>query len=370
MKIPFLDLHASLGQDIGAYRDAFERVFQSGRFILGPEVKKFEKTVASYLQKDSLKAIGVSNGTDALIIGLRILNIGPNDEVITTAFSFFATVEAILSVGATPVLVDVDPKTLLLDPKEVEKAITKRTKAILPVHLFGAPAEMDPMRKIAEKHGLFILEDAAQAFGGSYKKQKLGAIGDVGAFSFFPSKILGAFGDAGLIITKDPERAAHARRLRTHGAARKYENLEAGYNARLDELQAAFLLVRFQRINDELKARKKVANHYRTLLHDTKNIRLLPNITGHANGYFTVLIQKNLRNHAQKTLQKHNISSMVYYPIPLHKTPALRSLQTTDLPHATQAAKEVLSLPFWPNMPANAQQKVVNTLRLSMKEAY
>jgi dTDP-4-amino-4,6-dideoxygalactose transaminase len=223
------------------------RVLRSGRYILGPEVEAFEEEVAAYLGVKH--AIGANSGTDALVIALRALGVGPGDEVITTPFTFFATAEAISLVGATPVFVDIDPRTFNINPDLIPSAITPRTKAILPVHLYGLPAEMDPILEIARSHGLKVLEDCAQAFGATYKGKKVGTLGDAGAFSFFPTKNLGGFGDGGLIATNSDEVAERARMLRAHGSRRKYYNEAIGYNSRLDALQAALLRVKLPRVD-------------------------------------------------------------------------------------------------------------------------
>ena len=236
IKIPIYDPRPEIEALWDEIQAAIHRVLKSGRFILGPEVKAFEQEVAEYLGVKH--AIGVNSGTDALVIALRALGVGPGDEVITTPFTFFATAEAISLVGATPVFVDIDPKTFNINPELIPEAITSRTKAILPVHLYGQAADMDPILDIAERHGLRVLEDTAQAFGAKYKGQKLGTLGDAGAFSFFPTKNLGGIGDGGLIATNNDNVAELARMLRAHGAKKKYFHEMIGYNSRLDELQA------------------------------------------------------------------------------------------------------------------------------------
>ncbi|MCA1791858.1 MAG: DegT/DnrJ/EryC1/StrS family aminotransferase, partial [Thioalkalivibrio sp.] len=261
-RIPVLNLTPEIEELWDELNDAFQRVLRSGQFILGPEVEAFETEVADYLGVKH--AIGVNSGTDALVIGLRALGIGPGDEVITTPFTFFATGESIANVGATPVFVDIDENSFNIDPSLIEDAITPRTKAILPVHLFGRPCDMDAVMGIAERHGLEVVEDAAQSFGARLGGQQSGTFGRVGAFSFFPSKNLGAFGDAGLLATDDDEVAESARMLRAHGSRTKYHNETLGYNSRLDSLQAAFLRVKLPRVDAWNERRRDVAATYDT----------------------------------------------------------------------------------------------------------
>ncbi len=246
IKIPILDLKPEIDALWDEFNAAFQRVLRDGHFIMGADVLAFEREAASYLGVKH--AIAMNSGTDALLIGLRALGVGPGDEVITTPFTFVATAEAATNLGATPVFVDIDPRTYNLDTALLEAAITPRTKAIIPVHLYGHAAEMDAVMAVAEKHGLKVLEDVAQAFSGEHRGRKLGAIGHAGAFSFFPSKNLGAFGDGGLLVTNDDAVAEAARMLRVHGAKRKYYNEVPGYSSRLDTLQAAMLRVKLPHV--------------------------------------------------------------------------------------------------------------------------
>jgi len=312
-KIPILDLspqYQSLKPEIYA---AIDRVLESGQFIMGPDVKQFEQEVATYLGVKH--AIAVNSGTDALVIGLRAMGIGSGDEVITTPFSFFATAESISSVGATPIFVDIDPKTFNIDPAKIKDKITSRTKAIMPVHLYGNPAAMTQIMGIAQAHGLKVIEDCAQSFGARYAGtcsgcdgacsetlrstitgKMTGTIGDVGAYSFFPSKNLGAYGDGGLIATNDDAIADLARMLRVHGAKKKYHNEIIGYNSRLDTLQAAILRVKLPHIDEWNSGRRRVASLYTELLADIPEVVAPEVVSGHVFHQYTIRIIKGDRD--------------------------------------------------------------------------
>jgi dTDP-4-amino-4,6-dideoxygalactose transaminase len=360
--VPMLDSKPQYATLKPSIQDAVNRVLQSGQFIMGPEVRAFEREVARYL--NTRYAIGVNSGTDALFISLHALGVGPGDEVITTPFTFFATAEAISHVGATPVFVDIDPRTFNLDPELIEEKITPRTKAILPVHLFGHAVDMAPILALAEKYDIFILEDVAQAFGGKYRGRKLGTIGDIGAFSFFPSKNLGACGDGGLIATNDSKIAELARMLRVHGAKEKYRNEVVGYNSRLDELQAAILRVKLPYLDQWNAQRRQIAERYNDLLEDVPDIST-PIEAAHAEHVYhqyTVRIMNQRRDEIKEKLIKARISTAVYYPIPVHALPVYSDLQI-DLPQAWKAASEVLSLPFWPQISLTVQERVADSLR-------
>ncbi len=323
---------------------AFRRVMRSGQYILGSEVEAFEREVAAYL--GAKHAIGVNSGTDALVIALRALGVGPGDEVITTPFTFFATAEAISLVGATPVFVDIDPRTFNINPDLIAPAITPRTKAILPVHLYGLPAEMDPILEIAQAHGLKVLEDCAQAFGATYGGRKVGTLGDAGAFSFFPTKNLGGYGDGGLIVTNDDEVAGRARMLRAHGSRRKYFNEVVGYNSRLDALQAAFLRVKLRHLDAFNTRRREMAVRYNILLEKVPGLTLPPLTEGHVFHQYTVRVLKG-RDQVAEELGKRGIGAMIYYPLPLHRLPVYGYPEGT-FPEAERAAQEALSLPMFP----------------------
>jgi dTDP-4-amino-4,6-dideoxygalactose transaminase len=347
--IPMLDLVPEIEEQWDDLMKAVEGVLRSGKFILGPNVDAFEEEIADYLGVKH--AIGVNSGTDALMISLRALGIGPGDEVITTPFTFFATAESISNVGATPVFVDIDPVTFNIDPELIDPAITPRTKAILPVHLYGHPAEMGPITATAEAHGLKVVEDCAQAMGAEYRGRKVGTFGHANAFSFFPSKNLGAFGDAGLIATDDDEVAGLARMLRTHGSKRKYENEILGYNSRLDELQAAVLRVRLRYLDKGNEGRRRVAACYAESLEGARGVSPPDEQPGahHVYHQYTVRIAGGRRDSVRSRLAKDGINTVVYYPSCVDSLPVYRSVEGT-LDQARIASKEVVSLPIWPSM--------------------
>ena len=392
--IPLLDLEPEIEGLWDELNAAIQRVLRSGQFILGPEVRAFEEEVAGYL--GVRHAVGVNSGTDALVIGLRALGVGEGDEVITTPFSFFATAEAISQVGATPVFVDIEPPGFNLDPGQVEAAITEKTKAILPVHLFGAPASMTQLMAIAEAHGLQVLEDCAQSFGATYEGdctgcegahcdthrreglsgQMTGSIGHAGAFSFFPTKNLGAYGDGGLIATDDDGVAALARKLRKHGGSNKYHNEMLGYNSRLDALQAAILRVKLPHIDTYNRRRRAIAQRYNNLLADVTGVVTPALPEGHVVHQYTVRIQGEhsdgrQRDAVKRHLSEHDIGCKVYYPVPCHRMPVYDDAGADDvavsLPHAEQAAAEVLSLPIWPHADKRMQERVAATIRDALR---
>lgn len=359
-RIPILDLTPEIEELWDELMEAIQRVMRSGRFILGPEVDAFEAEFAAYLGVKH--AIGVNSGTDALLIALRALGVGPGDEVITTPFTFFATAESISNLGATPVFVDIDPRTFNIDPELIESAITERTKAIVPVHLYGQAADMDPITAIAHRHGLKVVEDVAQAAGGSYKALKNGALGDAGAFSFFPSKNLGGFGDGGMIATDDDDAAHLSRKLRTHGSIRKYANKTLGYNSRLDELQAAMLRVKLRRLDGANELRREACRRYSQGLAGVSDI-VLPHESSHVRHVYhqyTIKVLKGRRDELAERLRSDGIGTMSYYPVPLHRLPTYAS--GTDCAFAVEACEQVLSLPLWPTIGATTQGRVISAL--------
>lgn len=377
-KIPVLDLKPQYQAIKAEVQAAVNRVLESGQFILGKEVSDFEAAAADYLGVKH--AIGVNSGTDALIIGLRSLNIGPGDEVITTPFSFFATAESISNVGATPVFVDIDKTSFNLNPDKLRSAITERTKAIMPVHLYGNPAAMAQIMEIAAEHGLKVIEDAAQAFGATYKGdcaecdracqpatrdrlmgQRVGAIGDVGAFSFFPTKNLGAYGDAGLITTNDDAVAAVARKLRVHGAQKRYENEMLGYNSRMDAIQAAILGVKLPYIDRWNQQRRQVAETYSRLLAEVPGV-VTPKIgAGHVFHQYTIRVLGAKRDAVKAALAEQGIGAMVYYPLPQYRLPVYDG-QFESCGVCEAVAAEVLSLPIWPELGAAEQERIAAVL--------
>lgn len=365
-QIPVLDPAPELAMLWDDLTAAVQGVLKSGQFIMGPNVEAFEQEVARYLGVKH--AIGVNSGTDALVIALRAMGLGQGDEVITTPFTFFATAEAISMVGATPVFVDVDPLTLNIDPRAIEAAITPRTRAILPVHLYGHAADMAAIGAIAEAHGLQVLEDVAQAMGGDFRRRKLGTIGRAGAFSFFPSKNLGACGDGGLIATDDDEVAGAARMLRVHGARKKYHNEIIGYNSRLDEIQAAVLRVKLPRLEAMNEGRRVVAARYRTLLGEVEGL-VLPTeepYARHVYHQYTVRLEGHDRDQVQQALAARGVATMVYYPVPVHRLPVYRDA-APSLPVAEAAMNEVLSLPISPMLAPETQARVAEALAEVLK---
>ena len=364
--IPILDLAPEIDELWDELTEAFHRVLRSGQFIKGPELAAFEQDVADYL--GVAHAIGVNSGTDALVIGLRALGIGPGDEVITTPFSFFATAESISAVGATPVFADVEAGSFNIDPNEIERCITGRTAAIMPVHLYGRPAAMDRIVAIAEQHGLKIVEDCAQSFGATFGGKQTGTMGEVGAFSFFPSKNLGALGDAGLITTDDDAVAARARKLRAHGAEKKYHNEEVGYNSRLDALQAALLRVKLPHIASRNAGRRRVAETYNRLLAGAEGVVTPEIVPGHVFHQYTVRVPGGRRDAVRTALREQGIGTMVYYPVPCHRLPVYAD-DPVSLPIAEGLSDEVLSLPIWPQMKEAVQRRVVEALRAAVSDS-
>ncbi len=356
-----LDLQPEIERHWGELTEAFAGVLRSGRFILGPNVEAFEEEIAAYI--GVRHAVGVNSGTDALVIGLRALGIGPGDEVITTPFTFFATPESVSNVGATPVFVDIEAASFNIDPELIEDAITDRTRAILPVHLFGHACEMDRIMDIARRRHLKVIEDATQAMGGSYKGKKLGGLGNAAAFSFFPSKNLGGFGDGGMIVTDDDNVAELSRMLRSHGSKEKYANEILGYNSRLDEMQAALLRVGLGHLDESIEARRRVASGYtESLAHlpglDTPIVR--PEVN-HAFHQYTVRLPAASRDDIKTSMAKSGVHTAIYYPTPIHQSPVY-SKEAVVLPVSESAAHEVLSLPMGASLTAAEQAVVTATL--------
>lgn len=323
-------------------------ILESSQYVLGRRVSELEDGIKRY--HGVREAIGVASGTDALHLSLKALGIGEGDEVITTPFTFFATVEAILYTGAKPVFVDIEPDTYNIDTSLIEGKITKNTKAILPVHIFGHPADMKGIMDIAAKYNLRVVEDCAQSFGASLDGKKTGSFGDVGCFSFYPSKNLGAYGDGGMIILNDSDIADKIRKLRNHGSKGGYRHECLGYNSRLDEIQAGILLVKFRRIDEYNNKRRYNASLYNSLISD---VVICPKEkVGAYHVYHQYTIRSDKRDLIQQCLKENGISSVVYYPIPLHLQEAMQFLghKEGDFPVAEQVAREVLSLPIYPEL--------------------
>jgi dTDP-4-amino-4,6-dideoxygalactose transaminase len=362
-KIPILDLKPQYQSIKAEIQAAIDRVLESGDFIMGEDVKLFEREVAEYLEVKH--AIAVNSGTDALVIGLKALGIGEGDEVITTPFSFFATAESISNVGAKPVFADIDPNSFNIDPKAIASKITSRTKVIMPVHLYGQPAAMDEIMDIANTYGLKVIEDCAQSFGARSFGKCTGTIGDVGAFSFFPSKNLGAYGDGGLIVTDNDGVAEIARMLRVHGAKKKYHNEVLGYNSRLDTLQAAILRVKLKHIDTWNKARWKVAKTYNELLADVPDIITPQLVEGHVFHQYTIRITNGKRDEVKEYLESQGVSTMIYYPIPQDRLPVYQG-QYPNNSVSDLLATQVLSLPIWAEIEQKKIQQVAEKLKLAM----
>lgn len=344
-------------------------MLRSGTYVLGPDVEAFEAEAANYLGVEH--SVGLNSGTDALVIGLRALGVRPGDEVVTTPFTFFATAESVSLVGARPVFVDIDPLTLNMDAALLEAAVTDRTAAIIPVHLFGRPAVLDDIGDLARRHDLRILEDAAQAFGAwvgtGGGRRKVGGVGDAGAFSFYPTKNLGGFGDGGLLVTDDDDVAVRARMLRNHGDRSRYRNETLGYNSRLDALQAALLRVKLRRLDEFNEARRRAAARYEDLLSPLAEAGVLVrpgHVEGHVFHQYTVRILPPLdRDAVRERLRAEGVETMVYYPIPCHRLPAYGDeYRDARLPEAERAAREVLSLPIWPAIEPDTQERVADAL--------
>ena len=362
--IPLIDLvgqHREIRAEIAA---AVTQVFDEQKFILGEEVAALEGEVAEYC--DAREAIGVASGTDALILALMCLDLEPGDEVITSPFTFFATGSAIARLGLRPVFVDIDPRTFNLKPEAVSAAITRRSRAVIPVHLFGQCTEMEPLWRIATRAGLVVVEDACQAIGAEYRNRRAGVLGDLGCFSFFPTKNLGGAGDGGMITTDDPWLARRLRKLRVHGDAGQYEHVEIGLNSRLDALQAAVLRIKLRYLNDWTLARQRNARRYAMMLDEYGILDrlVLPEIGAdrrHVFNQYTVRIPDGRRDSIMQSLREQQIGCAVYYPKPLHLQKCFSHLyyKPGDIPEAERASREVLSLPIFPELTEAQQERVV-----------
>jgi dTDP-4-amino-4,6-dideoxygalactose transaminase len=333
---------------------------ESSQFILGPNVTAFEQETAAYL--GAKHAISCASGTDALQLAILAAGIKPGDEVLTTPFTFIATAEAICYAGATPVFVDIDPRTFNIDPALIEAAITPRTKAIIPVHLFGQPADMAPIKAICEKHKLLLIEDCAQSFGAATAGAMTGTLSPLGCFSFFPSKNLGCYGDGGLITCATDELAEQIKVLRNHGSRIRYHHSVIGYNSRLDDIQAAILRVKLQRIDEFNAGRRRVAHLYSELLSDIVTVPYEDGKGVHVYHQYTVLTDR--RDAIMAKLSEKQISSAVYYPIPLHKQDVFADAYAgVTLPVAEEVANRCMSLPVYPEMPEVSVRLVAQTIR-------
>ncbi len=373
-KINFVDLKIAFQAIKEEIHAAIEEVTESQYFVLGPKVEEFENNVASYCH--AKHAIGCASGTDALILALAALRVGENDEVITTPFSFFSTASSIIKVGAKPIFVDIEPGTFNIDPMKIESVITLRTKAIIPVHLYGQMAAMNSIMEIAEKKNLNVIEDACQALGTEYfhessgKWIKAGIFGDIGSFSFFPTKNLGGFGDGGMMVTKDDALAEKLKLLRVHGSEKKYFHKWIGWNSRLDALQAAVLNVKLKYLDQWSSERKANADRYDALFKESKLIDseavVIPERFQKSSHIFNqYTIRAKNRDQLRDFLSSKEIGTEIYYPVPLHRQECFAFLkyQKNDFPVSEKASEEVLSLPIYPGLSAEDQETIVSAIK-------
>jgi dTDP-4-amino-4,6-dideoxygalactose transaminase len=360
--IPFVDLKAQYLSIKGELNDAVAAALESCQFVLGQEVESFEREFASYCRVEH--ALGVNSGTSALHLALLAAGVRPGDEVITVSFTFVATAAAICYAGARPVLVDVAPGSYTMDPSLIERAITPRTKAVIPVHLYGQCADMGPISEVARRHGLIVIEDAAQAHGAEYKGRRAGSFGDLACFSFYPGKNLGAFGEGGAVVTNNSEYAEKIRVLRDHGQSRKYHHDVLGYNYRLEGVQGAVLRVKLRHLDDWNRARREHAYKYRALLAGA-GVRLLEEEDYGKSVYHIFPVFTAGRDRLQEHLTSRGIATGVHYPIPVHQQRAFGGLcrAAGSLIHSERASKETLSLPMYPELSDDAISAVANSIR-------
>ena len=361
MKVKMLDPRREYSVNRKIYIDAVNRVFDDGAFILGKHVESFEKNLAKYLNVKH--AIGVANGTDALLIAMISAGIQEQDEIITTPFTFFATGETIVQAKAKPVFVDIDEKTFNMNPDEIEKAITNKTKAILPVHLYGNPSDMEKITEIAEKYNLMIIEDCAQSIGAEFNGKMTGTFGSAGTISFFPTKNLGAAGDGGAIVTNSDEINAKARSLRVHGAIKKYIHADIGFNSRLDAIHAVILDIKLEKLNEKNERRILLAKRYDEKLTKKVRVPIAQENGKHIYHQYTIIAEN--RNLLIEHLVKNEIETVIYYPVPLHEQEALKEYaDSKKLPIAEKLSQEVLSLPIYPELTLEEQDFVIEKINM------
>jgi dTDP-4-amino-4,6-dideoxygalactose transaminase len=366
MSVPFVDLKTQYHSLKPQIDDAIQSVLERSAFIMGKEHNEFEQSFATYIGVKY--CLGVSTGTDALELAIRACGIGPGDEVITVANTFIATTEAISCTGANVRLVDADPHTYNIDPAKIESALTSKTKAVIPVHLYGQPADMDPIMEIARKHGLKVIEDCAQAHGAKYHGQNVGTFGDVACFSFYPGKNLGAYGDGGAVVTNNAEIADRVKLLRNHGSHDKYVHEIEGYCRRLDNLQAAVLGVKLPHLDDWNKARRRAAALYDQFLADVSDV-IIPYVLPDVEPvYHLYVIQIPNRDRVQAALKAQGIETGIHYPIPLHQQPAYAHLgyKPEDLPISTMLGPKILSLPMFSDITEEQIRTVVAELKRAL----
>jgi dTDP-4-amino-4,6-dideoxygalactose transaminase len=362
--VPLCDLLAQYRDLRPQLEEALARVLASGQVILGPEVAALEREVAHYCGVSH--GVGCASGTDALLLAISALGLGPGDEVILPAFTFFATAGSVCRTGARPVFADIDPLSYNIDPVQVESKITPRTRALLVVHLFGQCADMEPLWHVAERHDLTVIEDAAQALGAEYQGKRAGSLGALGCLSFYPTKNLGAYGDAGMVVTGDPEWAARMACLRVHGMEPKYFHKHLGWNARLDALQAAMLRVKLPHLEGWLEARQRVARRYDELIeeHHLGHFLERPAVRPqrrHTFNQYVVRVARGERDALARHLKSEGVGYEIYYPMALHQQECLRHLgyRAGDFPASEEAARRVLALPMYPELTAEQQQRVI-----------
>jgi len=378
MKVPFFDLAVQFKSIENEVKSALDEVFRSQQFIMGPEVQTLEQAMAQYCQ--TRFAVAVASGSDALLLSLMALGIGTGDEVLLPPFTFFATAGSVSRLGAIPIFVDIDPETYNIDPSKLEEKMTVRTKAVIPVHLFGQCADMDPLLKIAKEKKLLIVEDAAQALGAEYKPtvgssgRRAGKMGDLGCFSFYPTKNLGAFGDAGMVVTDNPDLAGKVRLLRVHGSQPKYFHKSIGINSRLDTIQAAILLVKFKYLEGWTAERQKKAERYQALFRDllssVEGFRLPTVQYQNRHIFHQYVIRVPERDRLKQFLAGEGVGTDIYYPVPLHLQECYSFLKYRrgDFPNSEKASEEVLALPIYPELTEDQQNAVADRIRTFYKK--
>jgi dTDP-4-amino-4,6-dideoxygalactose transaminase len=363
MPVPFVDLQAQYRSIKAEVDAAVQRVLDTSAFILGREVEAFERAFAGYV--GARECVGVSNGTAAIQLALQACGVGPGDEVIVPANTFFATAEAVSTAGATPVFVDCDPVTSNLDAGQIEAAVTPRTRAVIPVHLYGQPADLDAIFEVTERHGLLVIEDAAQAHGARYKGSRVGALARAGCFSFYPGKNLGAYGEGGAVVTNDAGVARRLRMLRDHGSEQKYRHELVGYNSRLEGMQGAVLNVKLKYLDDWNALRRAHAARYRELLAPLSGALALPAEADYAEHvYHLFVVQTDARDALQRYLSAAGVQTGIHYPVPVHLQPAYAALghREGDFPHAESQARRVLSLPMFAELTERQLKYVADAL--------
>jgi dTDP-4-amino-4,6-dideoxygalactose transaminase len=371
--IPLCDVQSQYRELQPLFEQALARVLESGQVILGPEVSALEREIAEYCGVNH--GIGCSSGTDALLLALVAAGLGPGDEVIVPTFTFFATVGSVCRTGARPVFVDIDPVSYNMDPLQVESRITPRTRAVVAVHLFGQSADMEPLWRMAERHDLLVIEDAAQALGAEYQGKRAGSLGSIGCLSFYPSKNLGAFGDAGMTVTNDPEWARRMTCLRVHGMEPRYHHQMLGWNARIDALQAALLRIKLPHLERWLGMRQAVAARYEQLIeeyhlgHFLQRPTALPN-RRHTWNQYVVRVARGERDGLMRHLKAEQIGCEIYYPIPMHRQECLQHLgyREGDFPASEEAARSVLALPMFPELQPRQQERVIQTCAAYLRQ--